>query len=177
MRYILRKAHYYFSMVRKKYYKLYPELIFVNFLLAGIMFLMCFLIISYDHPDDWHTTSFVIERTAYRYTRSGGVLNIHTVDNRDFNINENDEVLRYQLKPGAEYSAVYSDDFLYYTIKGLSDGFVDYLDADLIAEKEVKQHSYWILTLLISIVVFVLLNLIFIIRCIKVIQSNFARHI
>ena len=165
-----------FCMVRKKYYKLYPELFFVNFLLAGIMFLMRFLIISDDHPDDWHTTSFVVERTAYRYTRGGGVL-IHTVDNRDFNINENDEVLRYQLKPGAEYSAVYSDDFLYNTIKGLSDGFVDYLDADLIAEKEANERSYWILTLLISIVVFVLLNLFFIIRCIKVMQSNSARHI
>ncbi|MBQ8263162.1 MAG: hypothetical protein IJY96_00110 [Oscillospiraceae bacterium] len=92
-------------------------MIFINFFLAGIIVVMCFLLISYDHPVDWHTTSFVIERTAYRYTRGGGVLNIHTVDNRDFNINENDEVLRYQLKPGAEYSAVYSDDFFIIQLK------------------------------------------------------------
>ena len=100
MRKHLRTMRCYIKLISKKYYKFFPELIFFNAILIGIVCLLSLLLVFYTPPAEWQCTEFTIEKTAYRYSKGGGVLNIHTTDGRDFNINEKDEILKTGLKAG-----------------------------------------------------------------------------
>ena len=58
------------------------------------------------------------------------MLDLYTTDQRRYVLNHNDEEIRYQLKQGQHYSAVYSDDLFHDIIKGLKDSEYEYINVD-----------------------------------------------
>ena len=123
--------NYYFKIVRKSYsYKNIPALLgLANFLLLILAVLLVFLLLVYEPANEWHTTTFTLSHYEYRYSR-GAVLDLYTTDGRRYALNQNAETIRYQLKEGQLYHAVYSDDFFCDTVRGLTDTEGEYLNSD-----------------------------------------------
>ena len=108
------------------------------FVLVIIFAASIFLMIANEPVENWHETSFVLQRMEIRSTgRTGHVLDVYTADGRTFVINRNKEELREQLQIGNTYSAVYSADLFHNIIQGLNDEYTLYLDLSS-SQREVK---------------------------------------
>lgn len=115
-----------------------PIFCLTMFVLVIIFAASIFLMIANEPVENWHETSFVLQRMEIRSTgRTGHVLDVYTADGRTFVINRNKEELREQLQIGNTYSAVYSADLFHNIIQGLNDEYTLYLDLSS-SQREVK---------------------------------------
>ena len=73
-------------------------------------------------------------------------------------------------------TAVYSEDLLYNTIKGLHDENTEYLSAQETAQKAEKEFVIWKAALIADIVI-IFFNLFYVYRCIRVEKRQQMRHI
>lgn len=154
-------------VVRKGYRQLSGILWTANFLLLLLANLFTFLLLAYEPSSDWHSTVFTLDQMDYRYTRSGGVLDLYGTDGRRFVLNQNDEVLQHELTIGQTYSAVYSDDLFYDTIQSLSDGSTEYLNLETsVAKYQSSSRIAWILAIACWAALG-LLNVLYSTQCIK----------
>ena len=144
---------YYLKIVRKGY-KTMPGILglvtFVSLILSG---LFAFVLLVYEPANEWHTTTFTLSHYEYRYSRGGGVLDLYTTDGRRYVLNQNEETIRYQLKEGQQYNAVYSDDFFHDIIKGLSDTEGEYLNADEMRKSHTTERLWFSILLVLCILI------------------------
>ncbi len=163
----MNQLKYDLKVVRKGYKDISPILGLTNFILLTVVCLFAFLLLNYESAKDWHTTSFVLQSTEYRYSRGGGVLDLHTTDGRVFVLNQNEEVIRYQLQEGSTYVAVYSDDLLHDTIKALSDDGTELLNIAVTEAKFHKDRAFMLIVMVVSSSVTIFINVIFSLFCIQ----------
>ena len=158
---------YYLKIVRKGY-KTMPGILglvtFVSLIFAGVF---AFVLLVYEPANDWHTTTFTLSRYEYRYSRGGGVLDLYTTDGRCYALNQNEETIRYQLKEGQQYNAVYSDDFFHDIIKGLSDTEGEYLNADEMRKSHTTERLWFSILLVLCILILLISNSVYAISCIR----------
>ena len=148
---------YYLKIVRKGYKNISAPLGLATFVLLVLAGLFTFLLLVYEPANEWHTTTFTLSRYEYRYLRYGGVLDLYTTDGRCYALNQNEETIRYQLKEGQQYNAVYSDDFFHDIIKGLSDTEGEYLNADELQRSHTTERL-WFSVLLVLCILFLLIS-------------------
>lgn len=137
---------------------------FVSLVFAG---LFAFLLLVYEPANEWHTTTFTLSRYEYQYSRGGGVLDLYTTDNKCYGINQNEETIRYQLREGQQYNAVYSDDFFHDIIKGLSDTEGEYLNADEMRKSHTTERLWFSILLVLCILILLISNSAYAISCIR----------
>ena len=158
---------YYLKIVRKGY-KTMPGILglvtFVSLVFAG---LFAFVLLVYEPANEWHTTTFTLSRYEYRYSRGGGVLDLYTTDGRCYVLNQNDETIRYQLREGQQYHAVFSDDFFHDIIKGLSDTESEYLNADEMRKWYTTERLWFNILLVLCILILLISNSAYAISCIR----------
>lgn len=154
-------------VVRKVYRQLSGILWTANFLLLLLAGCFTFLLLAYDPSSDWHSTVFTLDQMDYRYTRSGGVLDLYATDGRRFVVNQNEEALRYELMVGQTYSAVYSDDLFHDILQSLNDGSTEYLNLETsVTEYQSASRIAWILAIVFWAAL-VLLNVLYSAQCIR----------
>lgn len=125
------QLRYDFKVIRRAYREVGRDPIFclTMFVLVTIFAASIFLMIANEPVENWHETSFVLQRMEIRSTgRTGHVMDVYTADGRSFVINRNEEEIREQLQIGITYSAVYSADLFHHIIQGLNDEHTLYLD-------------------------------------------------
>ena len=158
---------YYLKIVRKGY-KTMPGILglvtFVSLVFAG---LFAFVLLVYEPANEWHTTTFTLSRYEYRYSRGGGVLDLYTTDGRRYVLNQNEETIRYQLREGQQYHAVFSDDFFHDIIKGLSDTESEYLNADEMRKWYTTERLWFNILLVLCILILLISNSAYAISCIR----------
>ena len=158
---------YYLRVIRKGYKKIpaiYGLISFVLIVLAG---LFVFVLLVYEPANEWHNTTFILSHFEYRYSRGGGVLDLYTSDGRCYVLNHNEEEIRYQLKEGQQYNAVYSDDFFHDIIKGLKDTDHEYINAAEM-RKSYEAERFWFSALLILCsFLLLIMNSIYAIFCVQ----------
>lgn len=155
------------GVVRKGYRQLSGILWTANFLLLLLAGCFTFLLLAYEPSSGWHSTVFTLDQMDYRYTRSGGVLDLYTTDGRRFVVNQNDEAIQHQLVVGQTYSAVYSDDLFHDILQSLSDGSTEYLNLETsVAEYQSASRIAWILAIACWSAL-VLLNVLYSTQCIR----------
>ncbi len=163
----MNQLKYDFKVVRKGYRDISPILGLTNFILLTVVCLFVFLLLNYEPAKDWHTTSFVLQSTEYRYSRGGGVLDLHTTDGRVFVLNQNDEVIRYQLQEGSTYVAVYADNLLHDTIKALSDDETELLNIAVTKSKFHEDRVFMLIVTVVSSSLTIVINVIYSVFCIQ----------
>ena len=158
---------YYLKIVRKGY-KTMPGILglvtFVSLILAG---LFAFVLLVYEPANEWHTTTFTLSHYEYRYSRGGAVLDLYTTDRRRYVLNQNEEIIRHQLKEGQQYHAVYSDDFFHDIIKGLSDTEGEYLNADEMRKSHTTERFWFRVLLGLCVLLLLISNSVYAIFCIR----------
>ena len=142
--------------------------------LAG---LFLFLLLVYEPANEWHTTTFTLSHYEYRSLRGVGVLDLYTTDGRCYALNQNEETIRYQLKEGQQYSAVYSDDFFHDIIKGLSDTEGEYLNADEMRKSHTTERLWFSILLVLCILILLISNSVYAISCIRVEEKKRRKRI
>lgn len=154
-------------VVRRGYRQLSGILRTANLLLLLLAGLFTFLLLAYEPSSDWHSTVFTLECMNYRYTRSGGVLDLYATDGRCFVVNQNDEAIQHQLVVGQTYSAVYSDDLFHDILQSLRDGSTEYLNLEASVNKyRISCRIAWILAIACWSAL-VLLNVLYSAQCIR----------
>ena len=154
-------------VVRRGYRQLSGILWTANLLLLLLAGLFTFLLPAYEPSSDWHSTVFTLDCMNYRYTRSGGVLDLYATDGRRFVANQNDEAIQHQLVVGQTYSAVYSDDLFHNILQSLRDGSTEYLNLEAsVSEYQSASRIAWILAIVFWAVL-VLLNVLYSAQCIR----------
>ena len=162
-----RDINHYLNVIRKGYKKIPALLGLFSAVLIIFGVLFAFILLLFEPANNWHNTTFTLSHFEYRYTRGGGVLDLYTTDGRCFVLNHNDEEIRYQLKEGQQYDAVYSDDFFHDIIKGLKDADQEYMN-DGEMRKSDETERFWIRSLLILCSLLLLtMNAIYAILCIR----------
>ena len=158
---------YYLKIVRKGYKNISAPLGLANFVFVALAGLFLFVLLVYEPANDWHTTTFTLSRYEYRYSRGGGVLDLYTTDGRRYVLNQNEEIIRHQLKKGQQYHAVYSDDFFHDIIKGLSDTEGEYLNADEMRKSYTTERLWFSILLVLCILILLISNSAYAISCIR----------
>ena len=158
---------YYLKIVRKGYQNIFAPLGLANFVFVALAGLFLFLLLVYEPANEWHTTTFTLSHYEYRYSRGGAVLDLYTTDSRRYVLNENEEIIRYQLKEGQQYHAVYSDDFFHDIIKGLSDTEGEYLNADEMRKSHITERFWFRVLLGLCVLLLLISNSIYAIFCIR----------
>lgn len=154
-------------VVRRGYRQLSGILRTANLLLLLLAGLFTFLLLAYEPSSDWHSTVFTLDCMNYRYTRSGGVLDLYATDGRCFVVNQNDEAIQHQLVVGQTYSAVYSDDLFHDILQSLHDGTTEYLNLEASVNKyRISCRIAWILAIVFWAAL-VLLNVLYSAQCIR----------
>lgn len=154
-------------VVRRGYRQLSGILRTANLLLLLLAGLFTFLLLAYEPSSDWHSTVFTLDCMNYRYTRSGGVLDLYATDGRCFVVNQNDEAIQHQLVVGQTYSAVYSDDLFHDILQSLRDGSTEYLNLEASVNKyRISCRIAWILAIACWSAL-VLLNVLYSAQCIR----------
>ena len=169
--------NYYFRIIRKGYKNISALLVLANFVLTVLAGLFLFLLLVYEPANEWHNTTFTLSHYDYRYTRYGGVLDLYTTDSRRYVLNQNDEIIRHQLKEGQQYHAVYSDDFLHDIIKGLSDVEREYLNADEMRKSHTAERLWFSVLLALCVFLLLLFNSIYAISCVKAAEEKRRQRI
>ena len=158
---------YYLEIVRKGY-KTMPGIlgmvIFMPLIFAG---LFAFLLFVYEPANEWHTTTFTLSHCEYRYSRGGGVLDLYTTDGRRYVLNQNQKIIRHQLREGQQYHAVFSDDFFHDIIQGLSDTESEYLNADEMRKSHTTDRLWFSILLVLCIFIHLISNSAYAISCIR----------
>ena len=158
---------YYLKIVRKGYKNISAPLGLATFVLLALAGLFAFMLLVYEPSNEWHTTTFTLSHYEYRYSRGGGVLDLYTTDGRCYALNQNEETIRYQLKEGQQYNAVYSDDFFHDIIKGLKDTDHEYINAAEM-RKSYEAERFWFSALLILCsFLLLIMNSIYAIFCVQ----------
>lgn len=163
----MNQFKYDLKVVRKGYRDISPILGLTNFILLTVVCLFAFMLLNYEPAEDWHTTSFVLQATEYRYSRTGGVLDLHTTDGRVFVLNQDDEVIRHKLQEGSTYFAVYSDDMLHDIIKALSDNETELLNLAVTEAKFHKDRAFMLIVMVVSSSLTIFINVIYSLFCIQ----------
>ena len=158
---------YYLKIVRKGYKNISAPLGLATFVLLALAGLFAFVLLVYEPANEWHTTTFTLSHYEYRYSRGGAVLDLYTTDSRRYVLNQNEETIRYQLKEGQQYNAVYSDDFFHDIIKGLSDTEGEYLNADEMRKSYTTERLWFSILLVLCILIPLISNLAYAISCIR----------
>ena len=158
---------YYLKIVRKGYKTMPGILGLVTFASIALAGLFAFVLLVYEPANDWHTTTFTFSRYEYRYSRGVPVLDLYTTDNKCYVINQNVETIRHQLREGQQYNAVYSDDFFYDIIKGLSDTESEYLNADEMGRSYTTERLWFSILLVLCILIPLISNSAYAISCIR----------
>ena len=168
---------YYLKIVRKGYKNISAPLGLANFVLIALAGLFVFVLLVYEPANEWHTTTFTLSHYEYRYSRGGAVLDLYTTDNRRYVLNQNEEKIRYQLKEGQQYDAVYSDDFFHDIIKGLSDTECEYLNADEMRESYVSERFWFSVLLALCVFLILIFNSIYIISSVRAEEEKRRKRI
>lgn len=168
---------YYLKIVRKGYKNISALLGLANFVFVALAGLFLFLLLVYEPVNEWHTTTFTLSRYEYRYSRGGGVLDLYTTDGRCYALNQNEETIRYQLKAGQQYNAVYSDDFFHDIIKGLSDSEGEYLNADEMRKTHTTERLWFSILLVVCILILLISNSVYAIFCIRTEEEKRRKRI
>ena len=168
---------YYLKIVRKGYKNISAPLGLANFVFVALAGLFLFLLLVYEPANEWHTTTFTLSRYEYRYSRGGGVLDLYTTDGRRDVLNQNEETIRHQLREGQQYHAVFSDDFFYDIIKGLSDTEGDYLDADEMRKSHTTERLWFSILLVVCILILLISNSVYAIFCISTEEEKRRKRI
>ena len=158
---------YYLKIDRKGYKNISAPLGLANFVFAALAGLFLFLLLVYEPANEWHTTTFTLSHYEYRYSRGGAVLDLYTTDSRRYVINQNEEVIRHQLKEGQQYHAMYSDDFFHDIIKGLSDTEGEYLNADEMRKSHTTERLWFSILLVLCILILLISNSVYAISYIR----------
>ena len=168
---------YYLKIVRKGYKNISAPLGLATFALLALAGLFAFVLLVYEPVNEWHTTTFTLSRYEYRYSRGGGVLDLYTTDGRCYALNQNEETIRYQLKEGQQYNAVYSDDFFHDIIKGLSDAEGEYLNADEMRMSHTTERLWFSILLVVCILILLISNSVYAIFCIRTEEEKRRKRI
>jgi hypothetical protein len=168
---------YYLKIVRKGYKTMPGILGLVTFALLILAGLFAFVLLVYEPANDWHTTTFTLSRYEYQYSRGVGVLDLYTTDGRRYVLNQNEETIRYQLKEGQQYNAVYSDDFFHDIIKGLSDTEGEYLNADEMRKSHTTERLWFSILLVVCILILLISNSVYAIFCIRTEEEKRRKRI
>ena len=163
----INQLKYDIKVIRRGYKNISAIFVLTGFCLLVIICLFTFLLVIYEPSSDWHTTSFVLQSTEYRYSRGGGVLDIYTTEGRRFVINHNEETIRYQLVEGSTYNAIYSDDFFHDIIKALDDDKTELLSITDTKSDFHKERIFLFSGVGISLVLAMLINGFYSISCVK----------
>ncbi len=158
---------YYLKIVRKGYKNISAPLGLANFVFVALAGLFLFLLLVYEPANEWHTTTFTLSHYEYRYSRGGAVLDLYTTDSRRYVLNQNEEIIRHQLKKGQKYHAVYSDDFFHDIIKGLSDTEGEYLNADEMRKSHTTERFWFRVLLGLCVLLLLISNSVYAIFCIR----------
>ena len=168
---------YYLKIVGKGYKNISALLGLATFVLLALAGLFAFMLLVYEPVNEWHTTTFTLYRYEYRYSRGGGVLDLYTTDGRCYVLNQNEETIRYQLKAGQQYNAVYSDDFYHDSIKGLSDSEGEYLNADEMRKSHTTERLWFSILLVLCILILLISNSVYAISCIRAEEKKRRKRI
>ena len=168
---------YYLKIVRKGYKNISAPLGLANFVFVALAGLFLFLLLVFEPANEWHTTTFTLSRYEYRYSRGVGVLDLYTTDGRWYVLNQNEETIRYQLKAGQQYNAVYSDDFFHDIIKGLSDSEGEYLNADEMRKSHTTERLWFSILLVVCILILLISNSVYAIFCIRTEEEKRRKRI
>ena len=168
---------YYLKIVRKGYKDFSALLGLTTFALLSLAGLFAFMLLVYEPANEWHTTTFTLSHYEYRYSRGGAVLDLYTTDSRRYVLNQNEEIIRHQLKEGQQYHAVYSDDFFHDIIKGLSDTEGEYLNADEMRKSHTTERFWFRVLLGLCVLVLLISNSVYAIFCIKAEEEKRRKRI
>ena len=168
---------YYLKIVRNGYKTMPGILGLVTFASIALTGLFAFVLLVYEPANDWHTTTFTLSRYEYRYSRGVPVLDLYTTDNKCYVINQNVETIRHQLREGQQYNAVYSDNFFYDIIKGLSDTEGEYLNADEMRKSYTTERLWFSILLALGILILLISNSVYAISCIRVEEKKRRKRI
>ena len=168
---------HYLKIVRKGYKNISAPLGLATVVLLALAGLFAFLLLVYEPASEWHTTTFTLSRYEYRYSRGGGVLDLYTTDGRCYALNQNEETIRYQLKEGQQYNAVYSDDFFHDIIKGLSDTEGEYLNADEMRKSHTTERLWFSILLVLCILILLISNSVYVVSCIRAEEKKRRKRI
>ena len=92
-------------------------------------------------------------------------------------LNQNEEIIRHQLKKGQQYHAVYSDDFFHDIIKGLSDTEGEYLNADEMRKSHTTERLWFSILLVVCILILLISNSVYAIFCIRTEEEKRRKRI
>jgi len=168
---------HYLKIVRKVYKNISAPLGLANFVLLALAGLFAFLLLVYEPANEWHTTTFTLSRYEYRYSQGGAVLDLYTTDGRCYVLNQDEEAIRYQLKEGQQYNAVYSDDFFHDIIKGLSDAESEYLNADEMQKSHTTERLWFSILFVLCVLILLISNFIYAISCIRIEEKKSQKRI
>ena len=168
---------YYLKIVRKGYKTMPGILGLVTFASIALAGLFAFVLLVYEPANDWHTTTFTLSRYEYRSSRGVPVLDLYTTDNKCYVINQNVETIRHQLREGQQYHAVYSDNFFYDIIKGLSDTEGEYLNADEMRKSHTTERLWSSILLVLCILILLISNFVYAISCIRAEEKKRRKRI
>ena len=170
------EVKYYFKVIHKGYKDCSPFWGLTNSIILLLICLFCFLLLVYEPADKWHDTTFTLSHFEYRYSRGGGVLYLYTTDNRNFALNHNVGEIRYQLKEGHQYSAVYSDDLFHDIIKGLEDSEQEYIDVEELRHRHKTERIWFVALLILFIFVLITMNFLYAHSCVREEQKRIQRR-
>lgn len=171
------EVKYYLRVIRKGYKNIAPLLALTNFVMIVLIGLLGFLLLVYEPADEWHNTTFTLSHFEYRYSRGGGVLYLHTTDNRSYALNHNEEIIRYQLKEGQQYNAVYSADLFHDIIKGLEDAEHQYINADEMRKSHEMERVWFVVLLILSVSFLIIINSLYANFCIREEKGRIQRRV
>ena len=167
---------YYRKVIGKGYKNSSPIWGLINSIIILLICLFAFLLLVYEPADEWHDTTFTLSYFEYRQSRGGGVLYLYTTDNRSFALNHNEREIRYQLKEGHQYSAVYSDDLFHDIIKGLEDAEQEYINAEDLRQRHQTERAWFVVFLILFIFVLIIINFLYANSCVREEQKRIQRR-
>ena len=168
---------YYLKVIRKGYKDISPLLALTNFVMIVLIGLLGLLLLVYEPADEWHNTTFTLSHFEYRYSRGGGVLYLYTTDNRSYALNHNEGEIRYQLKEGQQYKAVYSADLFHDVIKGLEDTEHQYINADEMRKSHEMERVWFVILLILSVSCVIIINSLYANFCVREEKRKIQRRL
>ena len=174
------EVKYYLKVIRKGYKNVSPPFVLTNFVILILVGVSVFLLLVYEPANEWHATSFTLShiecRFATRYS-SEPVLYLYTTDNRCYALNHNTGEIRYQLKEGQQYQAVYSADFSHDIIRGLEDVEYEYINADEMRKLHEAERTWFIILLILFVSVLITINYLYARYCVREERRRIQRRI